>query len=185
MKILIVPGYTASGAHHWQTVWERRAPSMERVVQRDWDQPVREDWVDTLDRAVLRSDGPVVFVAHSLGCATVAHWFGVRPEPSPVVGALLVAPADVDQPGWPAQVQGFRPMPLSRLPARTIVVASRNDPWVSFERAHEFSEAWGSRLEDAGLLGHIDSNSALGAWSFGLQLLNGLLDGCGLDQLSV
>jgi uncharacterized protein len=76
-------------------------------------------------------------------------------------------------------------MPLSRLPARTVIVASRNDPWVSFERAHEFSEAWGSRLEDAGLLGHIDSNSALGAWSFGLQLLNGLLDGCGLDQLSV
>lgn len=184
MKILIVPGYTNSGPEHWQTLWERDARSMERVIQRDWDHPVRDEWVQRLDQAVRRTSQPVIVVAHSLGCATAVHWLAHRSEPAPVVGALLVAPADVDQPGWPPEVEGFRPMPLGRLQAQTVVVASRNDPWVSFERAQAFSEAWGSRLVDAGRLGHMNSSSGLGKWTFGWRILNGLLENCGFEPLS-
>ncbi len=35
---------------------------------------MRDEWVEILDKAVTDSSGEIVLVAHSLGCATVAHW---------------------------------------------------------------------------------------------------------------
>lgn len=184
MRILTVPGYTNSGPEHWQTRWEADHPEVKRVVQRDWDRPVRDEWVETLDRAICASRGPVVLVAHSLGCATVAHWLAANEDPGPAVGALLVAPADVDRPGWPDEVIGFRPMPLAPMALESTVVAGGNDPWVSVERARVFAEAWGGRFVDAGPAGHLDSSSGLGDWPAGWRLLEELLERCGHRRLS-
>jgi len=180
VRLLTLPGYTSSGPEHWQTRWEAARADVRRVVQRDWDRPVRDEWVDTLDRAVRASSEPAVLIAHSLGCATVAHWLEEHEDAGPAVGALLVAPADVDRPGWPDEVVGFRPMPLDALPLESTVVAGRDDPWVSVARARRMAEAWGGRFVDAGPVGHLDSNAGLGAWPEGWRLVEELLARCGL-----
>ena len=182
-RILTVPGYTGSGPEHWQTRWEAEHPNVRRVVQRDWDRPVRDEWVDALDRSVRARGAPVVLVAHSLGCATVAHWLAAREDPGPAAGALLVAPADVDRSGWPDEVVGFRPMPLAPMPLETTVVASRDDPWVGLSEARTMAEAWGSRFVDAGAVGHLDSSSGLGDWPDGWRLLEDLLARCNLPHM--
>src|SRR4051812_29408696 len=96
--VLIVPGYTGSGPDHWPSHWQRQQPEYHRVVQRDWNLPARDEWTATLDRTIteLRHvyDAPIVLVAHSLGCITVAHW--ATEKVHSVRAALLVAPADVE-----------------------------------------------------------------------------------------
>jgi len=167
-EALILPGLYDSDEQHWQTLWERNHPRMQRVAQVDWETPRCADWVATLDRAIGGARRPVL-VAHSAACALVAHWW-VATRRDAVRGALLVAPADPEASSFPVGPTGFAPMPGERLPFKTIVVASRNDPYVAFERSRHFAAAWGSRLVDAGHAGHISSNSGLGEWPAGLAL---------------
>jgi len=167
--VLLVPGLGNSGPQHWQTFWAQRY-HYPRVEQADWQHPVGPTWVQALDDAIGQVAGPVLLVAHSLGCATVAHWaqqFGA----SAVVGALLVAPADVDRPDFPAEVTGFAPMPLQALPFPSIVVASTTDEFVSLPQAMTFAAAWGSELVNVGAQGHLNAASALGDWPAGHHLL--------------
>ena len=173
---LILPGLSSSGPEHWQTMWEQRDPSCRRVEQREWETPRCADWVTTLDDAVSRSAGDVVLVAHSSSCALVAHWArdASSRNVTKVRGALLVAPSDPEAPSYPEGPTGFAPMPLARLPFPSIVVASRNDPYVSLERAREYAAAWGSELVDVGDAGHINAASGLGAWPTGYGLLQRL-----------
>ena len=168
LTILILPGLGNSGPEHWQTHWEQHY-GYRRVEQHNWDQPVCADWVQTLDEAVSTADSGVVLVAHSLACATIAHWAATTQHS--IAGALLVAPADVDQPDFPTEVTGFRPMPLARLPFPSIIVASSNDEYVTLMRAQQFAKAWGSRLVNVGALGHINSETGLGLWPEGHALL--------------
>jgi predicted alpha/beta hydrolase family esterase len=91
-----------------------------------------------------------------------------------VRGALLVAPSDVESPRYPKGTEGFSPMPLSRLPFASIVVSSSDDEYVTPARAAAFARAWGSRLVEAGALGHINSDSKLGMWPLGSKLLDEL-----------
>jgi predicted alpha/beta hydrolase family esterase len=175
MTVVTVPGYENSGPEHWQSLWEAANPSFVRVEQADWFAPRREAWVKTLDATVAAQPGPVVLVAHSLGCATVAHWAATRPE-VPVRAALLVAPADVDNAGI-GELSTFAPMPLGRLPFPSIVVASSDDPWVTVERSRLFADAWGARFVDAGAHGHLNSASGIGDWPVGFELLTELLAG--------
>lgn len=170
---LAIPGLGGSGPAHWQSHWSRALPQVRRVAQRDWDAPSRRDWISTLDAAVRGAHDEVILVAHSLGCALVAHW--ARQHAGRVRGALLVAPADVESPAHtPASVRGFAPMPLQALPFQSIVVASEDDPYVSVARARQFAEAWGSRFESIGAAGHINADSGLGNWPDGLALLESL-----------
>ena len=57
---------------------------------------------------------------------------------------------------------------LERFPFPATVLASRNDPYVSFERARMFADAWGARLIDMGQSGPMGNSSALGIWPEGL-----------------
>lgn len=171
--VLTVPGLWNSGPEHWQSHWERLAPStFHRVNQRDWDTPRREDWVEALEASVALAGESPLLAAHSLSCALVCHW--ARGRHSPVRGALLVAPSDVDAPSYPLGPVGFEPMPLERLAFPSIVVASDDDPLVRPERARAFAAAWGSRLVVVHGQGHLNSDSRLGAWPFGLSLLREL-----------
>ena len=185
--VLHVPGLWNSGPEHWQSYWEK-AYGHRRVLQADFDHPVREEWIETLERAVREAaaksaEGPVVLAGHSLGCAAIAFWAqrfapadAKRSGPHPVAGALLVAPSDSEAPGYPKEPVGFTPMPRGPLAFPSIVVASSDDPYVSLDRARTFAAAWGSRFVDAGPLGHINSDSRLERWPFGYALLRELVE---------
>ncbi|MDH6129908.1 putative alpha/beta hydrolase family esterase [Kitasatospora sp. GP82] len=116
--------------------------------------------------------GPIVLVAHSLGCVTVAHWAAARTRT--VHAALLVAPADIETAEVPELVT-FRPIPLRPLPFPSLLVSSSDDPWCSADRARRFADGWDSAFVDLGAYGHINSDSGLGAWPQGRELLTRLL----------
>ena len=170
-SIIIVPGWRDSGPGHWQTLWAERLPQARRVVQDDWHTPTRSDWVARLEETVLEQPGPVVIVAHSLGCITTAH---MKPEAAARVrGALLVAPADPER---RAVLSDFAPVPYAALPYRSILVASSNDPYCPIRLAGAYARAWGSefvRLQNAG---HINVDSGHGEWPLGRALLQSLTE---------
>jgi uncharacterized protein len=153
--ILTVPGLGGSGPSHWQTLWERNRPDTARIELGMWDRPHRNSWVTKIDQAVSAARAPVILVAHSLGCAAVAWWASLSPQPY----------------GWP-----FAPVPKQPLPFPSIVVASTDDPWVTIERAHSLAVDWGSHFVDYGPHGHINAASGLGYWPEGLDLLSRVLD---------
>jgi predicted alpha/beta hydrolase family esterase len=172
-RTLILPGFHNSDSDHWQSRWEARDETLLRVIQDDWKTPRCADWIAKLDQALALTGPDTVLVAHSAGCALVAHW-AVGEYSRPVHGALLVAPSDPEALSFPSGPTGFAPVPLRPLPFRSVVVASSNDPYVTLSRAREFAMAWGSEFMMIGEAGHINSASGLGDWHEGLALLNTL-----------
>lgn len=168
-SIFILPGIGNSGDGHWQTRWQEQLPRTQRVEQQDWDHPVCDVWVAALEAAVRGSERPVVLVAHSLACLQLAHW--AASTRCRVRGALLVAVPDPEGAAFPSEAIGFSPLPLRRFAFPSIVVASSNDPYGSIDHARRCADAWGSRLVEIGMAGHINAGSGLGDWAQGRQLL--------------
>jgi predicted alpha/beta hydrolase family esterase len=172
--VLVLPGLGNSGPQHWQTLWEKEFPDACRVEQADWERPDPADWEARLAAAVAGCAAPPVLVAHSLSCAVVARW--ARQSDGKVKAALLVAPSDVDASDrTPEEVRSFSPLARERLPFPAIVVASRDDPFVAFQRAAAFARDWGAEFVDAGAAGHINTASGHGPWPEGRLLLERLL----------
>src|SRR6266480_176888 len=178
-RTLLVPGLYNSDPDHWQSRWEAGDETMERVIQDDWETPHCADWVARLDQALAYAGPDILLVAHSAGCALVAHW-AIGCQQGQVRGALLVAPSDPEAPSFPGGATGFAPIPLLRLPFPSMVVASSNDPFVTVGRAQTFARAWGSEFVMIGEAGHINTASGLGDWHEGLALLRNL---CETQQL--
>lgn len=140
----------------------------------DWDRPALDDWVAALD-AAIGSGPPAVLAAHSLGCLAVIHRTDrVGGSAAGIESALLVAPPDAEREDAPPEIARFAPIPTRRLPFTTIVVASRTDPWIDFDRARELARAWGAELVDAGDAGHVNTDAGFGPWPAGKTLLAGL-----------
>lgn len=175
--ILLVPGLFGSGPDHWQTRWEQQHPECSRVELGRWDEPHRNTWINNLNLAIRQAGRPVVLVAHSLGCLAAAWWarYTQRDEEQPVIGALMVAPPEVDFFPLDERISRFAPTPTEKLPFPTRLIASRNDPWIGFHTAQALARRWGSRFVDAGACGHINAESGLGDWSFGRDQLAALL----------
>jgi predicted alpha/beta hydrolase family esterase len=167
--VVIVPGWRNSGPSHWQSLWAARLPNVLRVEQDDWVSPLRAPWVMRLAETIEAARGPVVVVAHSLGCIATTH---LPPEVAErIVGALLVAPADPERRGALAD---FAPVPYQRLPYRHILVASDNDPYCPVRLAGAYARAWGSEFVRLHGAGHINVDSGFGEWPLGLALLQSL-----------
>ena len=172
--ILIVPGLRDAVAQHWQTLLEARLRAAGRPVagvlpmgRQDLSCSAR---VAEIERAAQAIEGPLVIVAHSGGCIMVAHW-ATRTRRA-VRGALLAAPPDFEKPmpaGYPTmdalRAGGWLPVPRSRLPFRTIVGASRDDPLGSFARVVGLANEWGAELDDLGYVGHLNPASGYGEWA--------------------
>src|SRR4051812_43505832 len=174
-NLLILPGLGNSGDKHWQTFWHKKFENSTRLVQDNWDEPVREEWLERLNEEVAKLDKPTILVAHSLAVSLVNHWAASNINKN-IVGALLVAPADVDSSQHtPEIIRNFAPMPISKLPFPSIVVASENDPYASFERKQYFAEMWGSDFVNVGKKGHINSDSDLKYWEEGQEILSQLI----------
>ena len=177
--VLTVPGLDNSGPDHWQTLWELQRDDCRRVDLGMWDRPHRNTWVNKLNLAIHKADRPVVLVGHSLGCLAIA-WWAKYEQPAygqPVIGALLVAPPEVDFFPLDDRLSSFAPSPAEPLPFPSILAASRNDPYMGYRTARFLARSWGSRFADAGAIGHINCDSGIGDWQFGKFLLDRLVHG--------
>lgn len=175
LRIVIVPGWRDSGSGHWQSLWAERYANTVRVQQDNWLTPARMPWVETLSRTILAQPGPVVVVAHSLGCITTTH---LLPEvEARISGALLVAPADPER---RAVLADFAPVPSRKLPYRSILVASSNDPYCPIRLAGAYARSWGSEFVRVPDAGHINVESGHGEWPLGVALLQSLVGEGGL-----
>ncbi|MGC4396910.1 RBBP9/YdeN family alpha/beta hydrolase [Hydrogenophaga sp. T2] len=172
-NVLILPGWQNSGPAHWQSRWEK-AHGYRRVEQHDWMTPQRGDWMARLEDVVLGADGPVVLVAHSLGCILTAAWAAHSRSTARVRGALLVAPGDSERPDLRDQLPSWSPIVRQRLPFPAVLVGSHDDPYCSFERAQGFAADWGARFIDLGNAGHVNADSGLGDWPQGRAWLQEL-----------
>ena len=166
-NVLILPGWQNSGSEHWQSRWER-THGYTRVEQHDWMRPLRGDWIARLEEVLLsrdvERDGPVVLVAHSLGCMLTAAWAAHSRNTRCVQAALLVAPPDVERGELRQMLPSWAPVPRRVLPFPTVLFASSDDPFCSLARAREFAGAWGADFIDVGPRGHLNAESGLGEW---------------------
>ena len=172
-SVLILPDWHNSGPDHWQSLWQN-AHGYKRVEQHSWDFPLRGDWMIQLEECIL-AHPTVVLVAHGLACILVAAWAEHSKNASRVSGALLVAPTDVERPEMQQMLFSWNPIVRQRLPFKSIVAISRNDPCCTLMRASVMAHAWGSRLADCGMSGHINADAKLGEWKDGFALLQDLL----------
>jgi predicted alpha/beta hydrolase family esterase len=175
--LLIVPGYRGSGPDHWQSWLEQQQPRSTRVTGIDWQQPVLAQWAAVVRDALAKADEPQWIVAHSFGC--LASVVAAADRPEQVAQLILVAPAD------PARFDcmGLKPdhtndrftleraLPTRKLHVRGLVISSRNDPWLAFDKATLLARNWGLALHDAGNAGHINAESGHGPWPQLLKLL--------------
>lgn len=175
-KVLLLPGWQNSGPDHWQSRWEALY-GYTRVQQHDWMRPLRGDWLMQLEQAVLCCDAPIVLVAHSLGCIQVAAWAAHSRQTARVKAALLVAPGDVEREALRPVLPSWSPIVRQRLPFASLLVASQDDPYCSFERASALAANWGASLHNLGHAGHINAESGLGDWPQGHAWLQALMQG--------
>lgn len=173
-RILTLPGWQGSDAAHWQTRWEQ-LHGCQRVEQDDWNWPRRGDWMARLDTVLLESGRPAVLIAHSLGCHLVAAWAAHSLHTDRVVAAMLVAMPDTERADKPPNVFSWRPQNRQRLPFASLVVVSSDDPYCAPQRALDLAAAWGSDTVDIGAAGHVNSESGLGDWAQGWQMLQKLV----------
>ncbi|WP_297536546.1 alpha/beta hydrolase [Amycolatopsis sp.] len=172
--MVIVPGLGGSGRGHWQSYWLRERRGAVRVEQRDWDRPDRDEWVAELHDTVQRAAGPVVLVAHSLGCHTVAHW--AHRHDAQVRAALLMAPPDIDySASRGAPIADFGPPATDSLPFPTVLAASSTDLWAEIGWSRLLAKQWDARFVDLGDAGHVNAEAGFGPWSHGEEIVRDLL----------
>ena len=169
VTVLIVPGLRDHMAEHWQTLLAAALPRVRTVKPMGREDLDCARKVAAIEREANAIKGPLLLVAHSGGVIMVAHW--AKQTQRPVHGALLATPPDFERAmpaGYPTidklQAGGWMPVPRNRLPFRSIVAASRNDPLGQFDRVAELAKDWGSKLIDLGEVGHLNPASGYGEW---------------------
>jgi predicted alpha/beta hydrolase family esterase len=186
---VIIPGIGGSDEKHWQSLWESQwGTSAVRIAPASWSRPDLRDWVAAVQTAYetaseragqVDQDGQVALVAlvaHSLGCWAAAQWLErVRPEG---VTAFLVAPPDPRGPAFPREAAStFLDVSARPLPCRSVMVASDDDPYCDPATSASFARGWRAQRPFVGRHGHINSDSGLGDWQAGRELLRTFVDG--------
>jgi predicted alpha/beta hydrolase family esterase len=167
--VLIVPGLRDHVGQHWQTLLADQLPDARTVPpmgREDLDCARRVAAIEDVAREIA---GPLLVVAHSGGVVTVAHW--ARQTRSTVTAALLAVPPDFETPmpeGYPTidalRAGGWLPVPRERLPFRSYVCASTDDPLARIERVEQMAHDWGSTFVNLGPVGHLNPASGYGPW---------------------
>lgn len=179
VTVLFVPGLRDHVEDHWQTHAARLIPGSVTVEPLTADRLSCAARVAALDAALQAIPGEVVIAAHSAGCLIVAHW-ALSPTRA-IRSALLATPADMENPlppGYPTVAEldagGWLPLPRTRLPFPSLVVASRNDPLGSFERVAGLATDWGAIVRDGGEVGHLNPPAGYGPWDEAVPLIQRL-----------
>jgi predicted alpha/beta hydrolase family esterase len=187
MHFIIVPGLDGSDRNHWQSAWESDwLPDATRITPASWTHPDRDDWVTAIDRAMDgrspagdRPPDDVILITHSLGCLAATHWLTTSPSAT-VRGVFLVAPPDPLGPTFPtALLESFVPFEPAPLDVPAVLVVSEDDPYCTLDAADRLATGWDVPLINAGHHGHLNSDSDLGLWPFGQDLLTSFLAGLG------
>jgi len=173
--IVIVYGYEGSGPGHWQR-WlygelQKRGVPVSFPELPDPSSPRCDVWVSELRSLVEGAPGPVVFVAHSLGCWAVDH-FLARWSVRKIHAALLVAPPSPYLLFEP--VQSFFPPPQSALAwqpiaHRSLLVGSDNDPYIETTELQSIGRQLGLCVQMLPGAGHINIDAGYGPWPFALE----------------
>ena len=117
-----------------------------------------------------------IVVAHSLGTMLAAR-LARSSVASLVGGALLVAPADIERTSaLHARSYEFGRIPTEALPFPSLVVASRDDVYMSLDKAVSLAKSWQAPLIDVGYAGHINVASGFGRWVEGYELLRQVVE---------
>lgn len=173
MRLLTVPGYTGASPGHWLSHLERDLRRAERVEQRDWNTVEREGWVRRISDAIEASDSPAILIGHSCGAVACAQ-FLASASPTQVIGAVLVAPPDVEDKGALPAIQPQAPLPAGTLSVPTHMIVSDNDPHLSLDRAAVLADTWGCSLETVERGGHLATADGYGRWPYIHSLLGRL-----------
>lgn len=168
---LFLAGVGNSGADHWQRQWEAEHPNTLWLEHRDWDNPTRNEWVAELEQLLARHPRPVVVIAHSLGCLLLLEW-AAEHRSDKVLGAFMVAVPDPRSARFPKQAIGFRPADEHAGGPALTIVASENDPYGALDYAQRSARKLGCECVNLGAMGHINSESGLGFWNSGHDLLH-------------
>jgi predicted alpha/beta hydrolase family esterase len=174
--VLLVPGLRDHVEQHWQTLLQAQNPRFRSVPAMGRDDLDCARRVAAIEQAAQAITGPLLIVAHSGGCIMVAHW--ACQTTRAVQGALLATPPDFESPmpeGYPSIAQlragGWLPVPRQRLPFRSIVASSRNDPLGRADRVAALAADWGSTCADLGAVGHLNPASGHGPWPQALDFV--------------
>jgi predicted alpha/beta hydrolase family esterase len=181
--VFIIPGYHDSEPAHWQSWLQRQIPGSARLSGVDWNWPDLNSWVDQAHKQVAVLDLPVWLVAHSFGSLVAATLAAEMPQR--IAGILFVAPADPQRFAASGGLRNTRfdatsnpvpsvadIMPYS-LPAAlpSALIASDNDPWLSFAAARSMARRWHSHFVSIGSAGHVNTAAGFGPWPGLLQQL--------------
>jgi predicted alpha/beta hydrolase family esterase len=167
LPVVIVPGLRNSDEKHWQTLWQSRLPSSQRIHVDNWEAADLAAWRAGIIAVLNKIQTPAVLIAHSFGAlasASIAAEF-----PHKIAAMLLVAPADPDKFGIAHE------LPRDFLSVETKVIGSSDDPWMTEKKAAYWSLLWGADYLRIKNVGHINSQSNLGIWSEGINLLHQLV----------
>lgn len=164
-KTLLVPGVGGADAGHWMTWWERQEAGAIRADLTDPDHPVPAVWEFELTALILEHPGAIL-VGHGLGAVTIVRILAGWPH-LPVGAVLLVAPCATED---ITRIRSFGPIPEAPLAVPALLVASRNDPSMPFDRSSRLADAWGADLVDLGEAGHVDALAGFGPWPGGMAL---------------
>lgn len=170
--ILIIPGLRDHVPTHWQTLLETRLSkvrAVRSVPPLETDKLQCAARVEAIQRTLDTIRGPVIAVAHSGGVIMLVHW--AQKHQGSIQAALLAAPPDFETPlpaGYPTlealSANGWLPVPRNRLPFRSLVAASTNDPLARLERVETMAREWGSTVVNVGAVGHLNPASGFGEW---------------------
>ncbi len=161
--VLIVPGLNNSDDNHWQTLWQNRLPSAQRIAVKNWHEADLDKWRNAIKKSLAGVDRPSVLIAHSFGALAAASIAAEYPEL--IAAVLLVAPADPDK------FQIANRLPDRPLSVPVHLIASSNDPWMKDSKAAYWALLWGANFLRIKELGHINSHSDIGVWPQGLKQL--------------
>jgi uncharacterized protein len=167
---LLVPGRGVPRPEHWLRRWADAHPGYRWAPEPPGPPLVLKDRVAALHGVISEDDEPAVLIAHSAGCITAVVW--AARHAGPVRAALLVTPPFIEgfEPDDPSDIPWL--VPRARLPFPAIVVASRTDPYTTFEQFEQYADDWGAELFDAGDAGHLDTAAGFGPWPEGERLLS-------------
>lgn len=166
--VLLVPG-TPLTERHWMKHWLTRSDHCHLLELGLWDEPHRNTWVNKLNLAIRRADRPVVVVTDEIAALALAWWveFEAVDQESPVLGALIVNPPNVDLPGNDRRLERFGAIPRDELPFASFMVSD-------LEGSIEHQRALMRLARDWGACPVFDETQ--GDWASGWTLLQSVFD---------
>lgn len=165
--ILLVPARPLTPGH-WMGRWLSWSEDCQLVELGLWDEPHRNTWVNKLNLAIRRADRPVVIVTDDIAALALAWWveFEDVGAESPVIGAFMVNPPNVDLPGADSRLARFGAAPRRELPFTSFLVSDLGGS-IEHQRALiRLARDWGSCPV---------CDDTRGGWAGGWMLLQSVL----------